>query len=137
MFGAREDWRFSELKSRLRGHWWWASFFVTYVSQQLMLVGITLPLYAVHSSPEPWDPLVDTAIALVCAAGAALALAHHGIPAYAIAMQRVLLQHLVKQPGPWQLDHRNSTGMSSRQILTLLCYELRSVHLTASTGLLP
>ncbi len=49
-----------------------------------MLVGITLPMYAVHSSPEPWDPLVDTAIALVCAAGGSLALAHHAMLLVAI-----------------------------------------------------
>jgi steroid 5-alpha reductase family enzyme len=50
-------------KKLLGIHWLWASFFVTYLSQQPMLVGITLPFYAVHNSVQPfnaWDVLAGT-----------------------------------------------------------------------------
>ena len=49
--------------------WALVSFFAVGVTQQLMLVGITLPLLAVHSSPAPWNPVWDTLIFLVAAAG--------------------------------------------------------------------
>lgn len=34
-FGAREDWRFADLRAKLPRSWWLLSFFVTYVSQQV------------------------------------------------------------------------------------------------------
>ncbi|KAL8469917.1 hypothetical protein ACS0TY_032691 [Phlomoides rotata] len=34
--GAREDWRFNDLRKQYGKHWWWVSFFVVYVSQQLI-----------------------------------------------------------------------------------------------------
>jgi len=46
--GEREDWRFADMRKTYGKHWWWLSFFLVYISQQLMLVGITLPLYAIH-----------------------------------------------------------------------------------------
>lgn len=68
--GAREDWRYALMAKRM-GRVWWAiaSFFAVGVTQQLMLVGITLPLLAIHTSTAPWDPLVDTAIFLSAATG--------------------------------------------------------------------
>ncbi|PNX83479.1 putative inactive purple acid phosphatase 29-like protein, partial [Trifolium pratense] len=33
-WGAREDWRFTEMSEQYGKHWWWISFFAVYVSQQ-------------------------------------------------------------------------------------------------------
>lgn len=48
----------------------WAvqSFFVVYVAQHLMLVGITLPLATVHSVSAPWSTL-DTCATVMAVAG--------------------------------------------------------------------
>jgi steroid 5-alpha reductase family enzyme len=53
-FGAREDWRFEEMRKTNPNNFWWQSFFSAYVSQQVLLVGVTLPLWAVnfHHGPE-------------------------------------------------------------------------------------
>lgn len=67
--GAREDWRYADMRARYGGHWWWMSFFLVYVVQQLMLVGITLPLYSVHASALPWNPIWDGAAAAGCLLG--------------------------------------------------------------------
>ncbi|PNW80625.1 hypothetical protein CHLRE_07g325450v5 [Chlamydomonas reinhardtii] len=69
--GAREDWRYARMAQRYgrrSAMWALVSFFAVGVTQQLMLVGITLPLLAVHSSPAPWNPVWDTLIFLVAAA---------------------------------------------------------------------
>lgn len=34
-WGAREDWRFNDLRKQYGKHWWWVSFFSVYVSQQV------------------------------------------------------------------------------------------------------
>lgn len=34
-WGAREDWRFNDLRKQYGIHWWWLSFFSVYVSQQV------------------------------------------------------------------------------------------------------
>lgn len=87
--GAREDWRFSELKSKHAGNWWWMSFFATYVSQQAMLVGITAPLLAIHSSHAAWDPVWDTAIAALAAAGIMIAtIADNQLRAFMLSNER-------------------------------------------------
>jgi len=62
--GEREDWRFAE-KRRESKHFWWYSFFYAYLSQQVMLVGLTLPLWAVSFRSAPLG-----AADLLCAAGA-------------------------------------------------------------------
>ncbi|KAK8944841.1 hypothetical protein KSP39_PZI007705 [Platanthera zijinensis] len=54
LWGAREDWRFNEMRERHGSHWWWISFFAVYASQQILLIGICLPMYAIHSSKKPW-----------------------------------------------------------------------------------
>lgn len=37
-WGAREDWRFTDLSHQYGKHWWWASFFAVYVSQQVSIL---------------------------------------------------------------------------------------------------
>ena len=51
------------------GSWWWLSFFAVGLSQHLMLVGITLPLYTIYTSTAAWHPLWDTLAAAGCTAG--------------------------------------------------------------------
>ncbi|GFR47281.1 hypothetical protein Agub_g8968 [Astrephomene gubernaculifera] len=73
--GAREDWRYAHMARRLgRLRWAFASFFAVGVAQQLMLVGLTLPILAIHTSSAPWSPLVDSAIFLSAATGIMVAL---------------------------------------------------------------
>ena len=36
-WGAREDWRFTDMRCQYGKHWWWVSFFAVYVSQQVYL----------------------------------------------------------------------------------------------------
>ncbi|CAL8465232.1 g4767 [Coccomyxa elongata] len=71
--GAREDWRYADMRARNGRHWWWMSFFLVYAVQQLMLVGITLPLYSVHASALPWNPIWDGAAAAGCLLGIGIA----------------------------------------------------------------
>lgn len=40
-----------------------------YLSQQLMLMGVTLPLLAVSRHTKPWAATSDTAACLICTAG--------------------------------------------------------------------
>jgi len=57
--GLREDWRFAEQRARSR-HFWWVQFFYVYAPQQVMLVGLTLPYWALHFRAQPfsaWDVL--------------------------------------------------------------------------------
>ncbi|KAK4750011.1 hypothetical protein SAY87_027460 [Trapa incisa] len=57
-WGAREDWRFTDMRAQYGKNWWWISFFAVYVSQQMFLIGVCLPLYVVHSVDKPlsiWD----------------------------------------------------------------------------------
>jgi steroid 5-alpha reductase family enzyme len=46
-FGFREDWRFAE-KRRQSRHFAWTQFAYVYLAQQVMLVGLTLPYWAIH-----------------------------------------------------------------------------------------
>ncbi|KAI3439326.1 S5A_REDUCTASE domain-containing protein [Psidium guajava] len=57
-WGAREDWRFTDMRAQYGKNWWWVSFFAIYVSQQVFLLGVCLPAYVVHSVDKPlnvWD----------------------------------------------------------------------------------
>ncbi|XP_058086197.1 uncharacterized protein C594.04c-like [Magnolia sinica] len=71
-WGAREDWRFSDMRKEYGKKWWWVSFFSVYASQQVFLIGICLPMYAVHSSEKPWNAW-DTIAAIVCLSGVIIA----------------------------------------------------------------
>lgn len=53
-----------------RAGWAVVSFFAVGVVQHLMLVGLTMPLLAIHTSPLPWQPLADTSIFLAALTGA-------------------------------------------------------------------
>ena len=67
--GAREDWRFADMRARLGQYRFsWMSFFLTYVSQHLMLVGLTLPFYSISQNPTAGS-LLDIVGMVVSAAG--------------------------------------------------------------------
>ncbi|KAL6970410.1 hypothetical protein U1Q18_030110 [Sarracenia purpurea var. burkii] len=67
-WGAREDWRFTDMRRHYGKHWWWISFFSVYVSQQVFLIGLCLPLYVIHSVDKPWN-LWDFLAVAVCITG--------------------------------------------------------------------
>ncbi|KAF8379877.1 hypothetical protein HHK36_027342 [Tetracentron sinense] len=67
-WGAREDWRFTDMRKQYGKHWWWASFFAVYLSQQAFLIGICLPMYAVHSIDKPWN-IWDSIAVIICMSG--------------------------------------------------------------------
>jgi steroid 5-alpha reductase family enzyme len=72
MIGWREDWRFSEYRRSMGWAWYPASFFIAYVSQHLMLVGLTAPFWAVHRSAAALNAL-DLFAAIMCIAGICIA----------------------------------------------------------------
>ncbi|GKU98370.1 hypothetical protein SLEP1_g11382 [Rubroshorea leprosula] len=71
-WGAREDWRFTDMSRQYGKQWWWISFFAVYVSQQVFLIGVCLPLYAVHAVDKPLN-LSDFVAAAVCLCGIVIA----------------------------------------------------------------
>ncbi|GIL75832.1 hypothetical protein Vretifemale_5547 [Volvox reticuliferus] len=73
--GAREDWQYARMAQQMgRARWAVVSFFAVGITQQIMLVGVTLPLLAIHTSVSPWNPFVDVAIFLSAATGFMIAL---------------------------------------------------------------
>ena len=68
--GQREDWRFADLRQQHGKHFWWTSFFVTYLSQHAMLLGLTLPLYSTSFSMSCWCWRWDGSAAITCVTGA-------------------------------------------------------------------
>eukprot|EP00884_Botryococcus_braunii_P023361 jgi/Botrbrau1/9709/Bobra.0388s0004.1 len=71
--GAREDWRYAQMRREWGRHWVWGSFLLVYLLQQVMLMGLCAPLLPVHKSSSPWDPIWDTAALLMCASGILIA----------------------------------------------------------------
>ncbi|GAV71412.1 DUF1295 domain-containing protein [Cephalotus follicularis] len=67
-WGAREDWRFTQLGRQYGKHWWWVSFFAVYASQQVFLIGVCLPFYVVHWVEMPLD-ICDFVAVSVCMSG--------------------------------------------------------------------
>lgn len=71
-WGAREDWRFTQMSQQYGKHWWWVSFFAVYVSQQIFLIGLSLPLYVVHFVNKPLS-ILDLVAIVVCLSGIVIA----------------------------------------------------------------
>ncbi|KAF8379850.1 hypothetical protein HHK36_029299 [Tetracentron sinense] len=71
-WGAREDWRFTDMRKQYAKHWWWVSFFAAYLSQQVFLIGICLPMYAVYSIEKPWSTW-DSIATTICICGIVIA----------------------------------------------------------------
>ncbi|XP_057766109.1 uncharacterized protein C594.04c-like [Salvia miltiorrhiza] len=71
-WGAREDWRFTDMRRRHGRRWWWISFFAIYLSQQVFLMAICMPFYAIHSNKKRLN-MWDLAAAAACLAGVTVA----------------------------------------------------------------
>ncbi|XP_071721126.1 uncharacterized protein C594.04c [Rutidosis leptorrhynchoides] len=71
-WGAREDWRFTDLARQYGKHWWWVSFFAVYLIQQVFLIGVCLPIYIVHSVNKPLN-IWDIVAIIVCISGIVIA----------------------------------------------------------------
>ncbi|XP_050155012.1 uncharacterized protein C594.04c [Malus sylvestris] len=71
-WGAREDWRFTDMSSQYGKHWWWVSFFAVYLSQQVFIIGICLPFYVIHSVNVPLN-IWDSVAIIVCITGIVVA----------------------------------------------------------------
>ncbi|CAN0889125.1 Uncharacterized protein C594.04c [Linum grandiflorum] len=71
-WGAREDWRFTDMSRQYGSHWWWISFFSVYVSQQVFLMGITLPMYIIHTVNKPLN-IYDFVAVATCLTGIVIA----------------------------------------------------------------
>ncbi|CAH9114516.1 unnamed protein product [Cuscuta europaea] len=71
-WGAREDWRFTDMSRKYGKNWWWMSFFAVYLSQQVFIMGICMPMYIVHSENKPWN-MWDFVATSICSSGIAIA----------------------------------------------------------------
>ena len=74
VLGAREDWRYAEMRQRFGAHWAWVQLFAVYGMQHLMLVGLALPWHGIASSDQPWG-WIDAVATGVGATGIAIAAA--------------------------------------------------------------
>ncbi|GFY90164.1 3-oxo-5-alpha-steroid 4-dehydrogenase [Actinidia rufa] len=72
LWGAREDWRFTDMRQQYAQNWWWVSFFSIYLSQQVFLIGVCMPMYVIHSVDKPWD-FWDFVAVVVCITGIVVA----------------------------------------------------------------
>ena len=57
--GAREDWRYATLRQQFGFAWIIIQFFLVDILQQIMLVGLSLPVYPVTTINKPWN-YIDT-----------------------------------------------------------------------------
>ena len=63
-FGLREDWRYAKMRAERPG-FWWEQLFIVQAAQHVLLVGLSLPFWAVAFRNPPAGPLD-----LLCFAGA-------------------------------------------------------------------
>ncbi|KAK6802297.1 hypothetical protein RDI58_000077 [Solanum bulbocastanum] len=70
--GVKQDWRYTDMSNQYGKNWWWISFFAIYLSQQVLQMGICLPLYIIHSVDKPLVFLDFVAIA-ICLSGITIA----------------------------------------------------------------
>ncbi|KAJ4747312.1 3-oxo-5-alpha-steroid 4-dehydrogenase (DUF1295) [Rhynchospora pubera] len=71
-WGKREDWRFSDMRKQYGKNWWWISFFAVYLSQQVFIIGICLPMFAIHASDQPCG-IYDLVALVTCITGITVA----------------------------------------------------------------
>ncbi|OIS96601.1 PREDICTED: uncharacterized protein C594.04c-like [Nicotiana attenuata] len=71
-WGVRQDWRFTDLSHKYGKKWWWVSFLAIYLSQQVLQMGICLPLYVVHTQDKPWS-IWDFIAIVICFSGITIA----------------------------------------------------------------
>ncbi len=113
-FGAREDWRFAKQRREMKGFWWYA-FFYAFLSQQVLLMGLVLPLWAIHHASMPIGPF-DGILGL--SMGLGILIAHLGdtqlhafMQANAERARRGEAKKLVLDTGIWRYSrHPNYFG---------------------------
>ncbi|CAH1440725.1 unnamed protein product [Lactuca virosa] len=71
-WGAREDWRFTDMAQQYGKNWWWISFFAVYLIQQVFLIGVCLPIYIIHTVNKPCN-IWDIVAIFVCLSGIIIA----------------------------------------------------------------
>ena len=101
--GAREDWRYAEMRRAWGGNWWWWQLVPVYLVQHFLLVGLALPSFALRCcsasgksssssawgclsscapppsspppspQPAPWHPLFDSLAVAAALSGLLLA----------------------------------------------------------------
>ncbi|XP_027353002.1 uncharacterized protein LOC113863570 [Abrus precatorius] len=71
-WGAREDWRSTHMSQQYGSHWWWASFFAIYLPHQLLLIGLSLPFYVIHTVDRRLS-ILDLVAIVVCVSGIVIA----------------------------------------------------------------
>ena len=110
VFGDREDWRYSDMREKFGGWWWFISFFAVSGAQHPMLVGMTLPLAATMLDPNPSPLGLSDVVALtVCCCGLAVgAIADNQLWAF---MNRADKSDLLLDTGLWHCSrHPNHFG---------------------------
>lgn len=70
-FGVREDWRYETMRRERKG-FFWEQFFVVHVAQHAMLVGLSLPFWAIAFVPAAFGA-ADVVCFLAALAGIAIA----------------------------------------------------------------
>ncbi|CAN4114023.1 unnamed protein product [Withania somnifera] len=70
--GVKQDWRYTDMSHQYGKNWWWISFFAIYISQQVLQMGICLPLYVVHSVDKPCN-FFDFIATVICISGVTIA----------------------------------------------------------------
>lgn len=119
-FGAYEDWRFTDYRRQYGSLWRYClSFFICYVSQQPMLIGITTPFFAVHfpaeTTPVPFKAL-DVLAACLALGGVVIAhVADTQLREFMVRNEKLKLEGRAKIPvlktGLWRLSrHPNYFG---------------------------
>ncbi|KAF9610868.1 hypothetical protein IFM89_025330, partial [Coptis chinensis] len=114
-WGAREDWQFTDMREQYGKRWWWVSFFAVYIAQQVLMMGVCLPMYAIHSVEKPWNTW-DTIATIICSCGIALAYfadtqLHEFVSRNIILKEQGKPAEIVLKKGLWQYSrHPNYFG---------------------------
>jgi steroid 5-alpha reductase family enzyme len=136
--GAREDWRYEEMRAAWGGHWWWWSLVPVYAVQHALLAGLALPAYVGKCGAElpwaqtpqaragllarffapappctlaPWTPLDSASVALSLAGLALAAAADTQLHAHLAAAKARGVRAPLLRSGVWRVSrHPNYVG---------------------------
>merc|ERR1711916_359709 len=102
---------FADYRKQLGALWYPASFFIAYVSQHAMLIGLTLPFLAIHNSRVPFG-FWDVFAASVCLCGIRIAsVADSPLHKFIEANENRKVKIVVLRTGVWKYSrHPNHFG---------------------------